>query len=260
MALINMNIYSQELECRTDVNVIIPTEGLRVQGNEKKVFYKGVQFPVLYLLHGAYGDYSDWVRFSNIERYADEHQLAVIMPSAENSYYQDMKYGQKYVTYLTEELPGIIETMFPISEKREDTFVAGLSMGGYGALHLAFRCPEKYSACASLSGAVDIVEVFKGIDQKEFYAPFHFERLFGNDFELEGSKSDLFALYKSQNTVMPKVFQSCGTEDFLYGINQLAYKKFTEIGVDITYEEHPGIHDWNYWDLHIQRAIKWFLQ
>ena len=89
--------------------------------------------------------------------------LIVIMPGAERSFYADMEHGYKYWTYISEELPSIMKSFFPISDKREDTFVAGLSMGGYGAMKLAFNHPERYAAAASLSSAVDPVAcmVFK---------------------------------------------------------------------------------------------------
>ena len=108
---------------------------------------------MLYLLHGTYGDYSDWCHLTSIEKYAQNHKIMVVMPSVANSFYQDMVIGPKYLTFLTEELPQYIQMLFPASGRREDNFVAGLSMGGYGAWHVALAKPEQYAAAASLSGA-----------------------------------------------------------------------------------------------------------
>ena len=111
------------------------------------------------MLHGGYGDYTDWMRLTSIERYAQAKKLAVIMPSASNSFYQDMACGSDYLRFITQEVPQLCESLFPISTRREHTFVGGLSMGGYGASKCALRRPDLYAAFADLSGAVDPVEL-----------------------------------------------------------------------------------------------------
>ncbi len=262
MALIQCNFFSQSLCFGTDIHVIIPTPNSDELLNKKEssYFYPGAKYQVLYLLHGAYGDYSDWLRWSNIEKYAAEHRLIVVMPSAANSFYQDMYRGSDYLTYLTKELPAFVNAMFPVSRKRENTFVAGLSMGGYGALKLGFERPELFSACISLSGAIDMIGVYGDIQKGFIQGPFLWEGIFKNPKEITGTDADLVALYKKRKQEghsMPKVFQSCGTEDFIYKRNRTAKKMLKEAGVDLTYEEHPGIHDWDYWDTHIKRAIEW---
>ncbi|MEG1873913.1 MAG: alpha/beta hydrolase family protein, partial [Ruthenibacterium sp.] len=222
--------------------------------------YDGAKFQVLYLLHGAYGDCSDWMRLTSIEKYAQAHKLAVVMPSASNSFYQDMYCGSSYLTYLTQELPRFVQGLFPVSRKRENTFVAGLSMGGYGAMRLAFQCPEQYAACASLSGALDLVGLLEELKSGKMQGPFHPDAIFEHPEEVEGSDADLFALYarqKAMGKVMPRLFQSCGMQDFIYPSNAKAHKCFIALGADCTYEEHPGIHDWDYWDTHIQRVLNW---
>lgn len=263
MGFFQVNFFSPTLCFNTDIDVFIPTPNSDEILNHKKSEYlhDGAKFQVLYLLHGAYGDYTDWMRLTGIERYAQEHKLAVVMPSASNSFYQNMYEGSDYLTYLTEELPEFIAALFPVSRKREDTFVAGLSMGGYGAVKLAFEKPEQYAACASLSGAIDICGVIEGIRQGKISGPFQFDAIFETGFEVKGTNADLFALIqkrKEEKRPFPKVFQTCGTEDFIYETNVEARLKMEELGVDLTYEEYPGIHDWDYWDTHIQRALDWF--
>ena len=262
MAFFQVNFFSPTLGFNTDIDVFIPTPNSDEILNKKKseYFQKNRKYQVLYLLHGAYGDYTDWMRLTSIEKYAQNHKLAVVMPSASNSFYQDMFRGSDYLTYLTEELPKFVKSIFPISGRREDTFVAGLSMGGYGAVRLAFTKPEQYAACASLSGAIDIVSCREQVVSGLIEGPFLWNSIFEHADEIEGSDADLFALAKKQKKLgkeLPKVFQTCGTEDFIYPPNVSAHKKLLEAGVDVTYEEHPGIHDWDYWDTHIQRALDW---
>ena len=262
MAFFQMNLFSTSLCFNTDINVFIPTPNSDELLNHKKsdYFYDGAKFQVLYLLHGAYGDYMDWMRLTSIEKYAQKHKLAVVMPSASNSFYQDMYRGSAYLTYLTEELPQFIQSIFPISRKRENTFTAGLSMGGYGAVRLAYQKPENYAACASLSGGIDLVGLMNEINAGTIQGPFRWDSIFEHPEKVEGSDADLFALIskrKTENRPLPAIFQSCGTEDFIYNSNQHTRARLEALGVDLTYEEHPGIHDWDYWDTHIQRVLNW---
>lgn len=262
MAFFQMNFFSKALCSNTDVNVFIPTPDSDEILNNKSsdYFCRGIKFQTLYLLHGAYGDYSDWMRLTSIEKYAQKHKLAVIMPSAANSFYQNMAYGSDYLTYLGEELPEVMEILFPLAVAREDRFVAGLSMGGYGALKLAFEKPDFYSAGISLSGALDIVKVVQKLKEGTMEGPFRMECIFKNPEALKGTDADIFALIQKDKKAgkrLPRVFQSCGTEDFLYEMNKEASRTLEGLAVDITYEEHPGAHDWDYWDVHIQRALDW---
>ncbi|HNW86117.1 MAG TPA: alpha/beta hydrolase family protein [Candidatus Limiplasma sp.] len=262
MAFFQTNFFSSTLCFNTDIHVFIPTPNSDELLNRKKSDYlqHGVKFQVLYLLHGAYGDATDWMRLTSIEKYAQEHKLAVVMPSASNSFYQNMYCGSDYLTYLTDELPAVVQALFPVSRKRENTFVAGLSMGGYGAVKLAMERPRQYAACASLSGAIDLEAVMEQTKHGNLAAPFRWDALFERPDNVPGSDADLFALIRkrlAQGEMLPRVFQSCGTEDFIYAANVSARDKLKALGVDITYEEHPGIHDWDYWDTHIQRALNW---
>lgn len=230
--------------------------------NNKRVdyFHKGARFPVMYLLHGAYGDYTDWARLTGIERYAQEHKLAVVMPSASNSFYQNMRYGSDYLRYILEELPRFIQRMFPVSRLREYTYTAGLSMGGYGALRVALEAPERYAAAISLSGAIDLVAVQRSLRGSGLNGPALWQIILEDADALAGTDADLLALAKRKkdaSAAMPRLFLSCGTEDFIYPVNREGHTKFEQLGLDVTYEEHPGIHNWDYWDTHIKRAIQW---
>ncbi|MEA4914463.1 MAG: alpha/beta hydrolase family protein [Christensenella sp.] len=262
MAFLQCNFYSQTLKTNTTIGVILPSpDSNDIFGSgDLSYFTPGVRFQTLYLFHGAYGDYSDWTRNTSIERYAQQHRIAVVMPSVANSFYQDMVQGEPYLTFVSEELPQFVQTAFPLSAAREDNFTAGLSMGGYGALKVALSHPEQYAAAASLSGAIDLVRLAKDNASASGSHPFPFERIFQDYTHLDDTDADLFHLIRQnriQNRPEMKFFISCGTEDFLYPLHLNAKKTLLELGADTHFEEHPGAHNWEYWDAHIQRALDW---
>lgn len=264
MALFQCNFFSTALSFGSNVDVFLPSVMPGYETDRDKQVYAeaGKRFQILYLLHGAYDDHTNWLLQTSIVRYAQDRCLAVVMPSASNSFYQDMYYGSAYFTYLSKELPQFIESMFPVSTRREDTFVAGNSMGGYGALKLAFEQPERFCACASLSGAIDLAECIRLFSKGSIQGPFRFDCVFSPDTlrDVEETDANLFRLIagrRRQGRPLPKVFQTCGTEDFLYDLNRRSRRKLAELGVDLTYEEHPGVHGWKYWDENICRVLDW---
>ena len=149
MAFTEFHYYSETLEIDVSVNVILPETRIMAQ-------QEGKPLPTLYLLHGLSDDHTHWVRQTRLEFYARKYRLAIIMPCVNRSFYTDMKRGAKYFTFVSEELPRVMEMYFPLSSRREDRFAAGLSMGGYGATKLGLRLPERYAAIASLSGALEM--------------------------------------------------------------------------------------------------------
>jgi S-formylglutathione hydrolase FrmB len=168
-----------------------------------------------------------------------------------------MKYGMRYYTYLTKEIPYIASTYFPISTKREDNFIAGLSMGGYGAFMIALRNPEMFCKAASLSGAVDLLHIF---DLDDLQAEPTAKLIFGSKQEYLRSDYNIIKLIKKQKESganLPKLYQCCGTEDFLYPANQSFKAAAMKYGLDLTYDEGPGVHNWDYWDANIQKVLKW---
>jgi S-formylglutathione hydrolase FrmB len=238
----------------TSMDVILPQESQTQIGMAGKVRQK--KHPTLYLLHGLSDDGTIWQRRTSIERYVAAMGLAVIMPSAGRSWYADMVHGQRYWTFLSEELPAIARSFFPLSDRREDNFVAGLSMGGYGAFKLALRLPDKFAAAASLSGALDI----RMLVSREQSWEHELTDIFGDLTKLEGSENDLFHLAKrlvKSKSPIPQLYQWCGMEDFLYKDN-VHFREYAEkIGLPLTREESVGNHNWECWDLQIQRVLKW---
>ncbi len=243
MALINCDFSSASLGEMTSIRVIIP------ENSEAKAPY-----PVLYLLHGLSDDQTAWTRRTSIERYVQEMNLAVVMPRGGRSFYCDMAEGGRYFTYISEELPKKLQAMFKLSAEREDTFIAGLSMGGYGALKFALRNPERFAAAASLSGVLNVAE------HEWFEGKNELHRVFGDLDKLKGSENDLFQLVSDLKTggkTIPELFIVCGTEDFLYQHNVQFKKHLATLEVPFTYHEEPGTHCWNFWDKWIQEVLSW---
>lgn len=265
MALLNCHMYSHALYGNISFNVSLPTPGSgdRVDYDTLKRDY-GYQdgLPVAYLLHGMYGDADSWIRYSNIDRYAQDRRIAVVTCSAGNNFYQNMPEGLKWEDFFTEELPAFICALFPVSPRREDTFIGGFSMGGYGAWHLGLKAPGVYSKAASMSGALDIAALFKDPKNIPSPSPFNLRALFGDPDAIEGSGADLFAQYEKcrESGRVPALYQACGTEDFLYQMNLSVRERMLKAGCDLTYNEGPGGHDWNFWDREIQSVLDWFLR
>ena len=260
MALIQANFFSQALGMERQIDVILPqaSNGIGQGGSEGLT-----DIPVLYLLHGASDDHTIWQRRTSIERYAVAKGLAVILPSTDLGFYTDMKYGYDYFRYIGEELPDIVHEFFPaLSVKREKTFVAGLSMGGFGAFKLAFAYPERFSYAASLSGFIDPATDLSAMDTS---TPDHprpegmFDWVFGSADAVKETVNDLPWMLEDhlkKKTVLPRLFIACGTEDFLYATNRRFKDRF-DGRVDLTYIEEPGIHEWGFWDRNIQRVLSW---
>ena len=260
MALIDVKLFSTTLATNTDVRVVLPTPDEPFISDDRP-FYSDRKFQVLYLLHGMHGDATVWTRNTGIERYAQEHCLCVVSASVTNSCYLDMVHGSKFMTYMLEELPTFIQQTFPVSRKREDTFIAGLSMGGYGTFRLAGERPDMFAAAASLSGGLDVGRDhdMDGNIEGGPKTKMPIRDIFG-DSPIVGTDNDLFTLYprlKKEGVDLPKLYMCCGTEDFLYQTNLRFRDAMEEAGIEITYEESPGIHNWDYWDPQIRRILNW---
>lgn len=255
MTFLQCSFKSEVLQMEQPLNILLPQ--IRMQDIEKKREIKREGFPVLYLLHGLSGNHTDWIRKSNIQRYAEEYGLAVVMPNVNRSFYVDMKHGADYYTYITKEIRHFARSNFPISEKRKDNYIAGLSMGGYGAFMIALRNTEMFSAAASLSGALDLTPIF---DMPENEVGQMVQAIFGSKEEYINTDYNLIRLLKElqgKSDNLPRLFQCCGTEDYIYYMNQNFKATAVKYGISLTYEEGPGEHEWGYWDTNIQRVLKW---
>lgn len=238
MAFFKGDIISKELNMQTGINVILPN------GAVNSVT------PVVYLLHGYSDNCSNWSRNTAVERYANQHGVAVVMPEVQHSFYCDMKHGMNYFSYISGELIQIVHQLFNLPTSKELTYVAGLSMGGFGAMKCALTKPEQYAAVAAFSSVCcldDVVERgVSGFD--EFAGIFGFPPVIGEE-------NNLAKLAKNCGKTAPRMIMTCGTEDFLYEQNTTLRAQLEVLPIDYEYHEWAGGHSWEFWDISIKLAF-----
>lgn len=248
MALIHCELKSESIRMVTSVCAILPHDIHRRQEPIK----------TLYLLHGRSHNYSVWTRYTGLEAYAENYNTAVIMPEVNRSFYSDMKYGVDYQTYISEELPDLCESMFRISGNSEDRYIAGMSMGGYGALKTALLHPDRYRGCGAVSAVTDIrmhVDETPDTNPKKQ----EFRGIFGHELEIR-EEDDIFylAAQAAKCAAKPEFYLACGLEDHLYPETVRLHSHLQNLEYEIKYEEWHGIHDWNFWDTAIQNLLQCF--
>lgn len=246
MAQITCDFFSEALQVGTSMTVVLP------QRTESQIGVAGgsrdPEPPVLYLLHGLSDDHTAWSRYTSIGLYAEAAGLAVVMPSVHRSFYADERRGHRYWEFVSEELPSVVRSFFRVGDDPRRTFVAGLSMGGYGAVRLALTHPERYAAAASMSGALDIVRAMADPMRAELS-----RRIFE---DAVGPDENLFALLDRAPSV-PPLHLSCGTDDPLLDFTTGFADTALTAGHDVTVDLRPGGHEWSFWDTEIQTIIEW---
>lgn len=206
---------------------------------------------VLYLLHGLSDDSSCWSRLTSLELFARNGNFLVVMPDGGRSFYHDTPYGENYFTYITKELPDWIRFLFPVSEKREDTFIAGLSMGGYGALKAALTYPEQYGGVAAFSSVCDVKRHYEDNSLPV-------KVMFGD--QPCWDHLDLYELAKRANCAQqkPLIYHWCGTSDFLYQDNLNFRAHMESLSFDYHFYDGEGDHMWKYWNEQVEKAMVFF--
>ncbi len=267
MAFMQISFYSKTLNMVTNMVAIIPeqTYGVGINSNVKKDM---VEWPVLYLLHGGSDDSSKWWRYTSIERYVTEKNIAVIMPEVGQSGYVNMKYGPDYFSFISEEVPEMAHDIFRLSNRREKTAICGVSMGGNGALKVGLKYPDKFSAIGVFSAGNKIAEKEfttaqvpqEGIDYRRkrniwIYGTNDLNTLIGNP------EYDVFEMAKKaidSGKPLPKIFSVLGLEDHNYEGVQMTRKYFESLPgnpFQFEYHESPGKHEWKFWDFWIQKFL-----
>ena len=254
MALIQVNYVSSALQRTVPVQVILPIDKMTPEGKwpaEKK-------FKTLYLLHGYLGNYTDWVSGTRIQRWAEERDLAVVMPSGDNAFYVDRpETGNCYGQFIGEELVELTRRMFPLSRKREDTFIGGLSMGGFGAMRNGLNYHKTFGAVISFSGVLELFEEWQKAPEGSDCS--FQECLFGS--YAAAVNTDKNPIWLANNLAgkknLPDIYIACGTEDFLLTHSRNFRDLLVKNGFRVTYEEGPGGHEWDFWDTYIKKALDW---
>ena len=249
MAIFSGSIHSSSLKMTTKLNIIFPD-----RSNDVDPVIEG-KAKVLYLLHGLSGNADEWLRFSKIEYYAKKYNFIIIMPEVNRSFYCNSKYNLNYFDYIADELPQICAKWFNIDTNKENTFIAGESMGGYGAVKIGLSRIDRFAGIASLSGVLDYERFAKMIQDGEW------PDMSYKEIEQFDDEETPFVLAKrvANNLDRPRLIQLCGTEDFLYEDNKRFKNYLEELNYGHTYLEGKGDHEWPYWDKAIQYALMFFL-
>jgi putative tributyrin esterase len=249
MALVRIDHVPETVKVNIPLNIILPDPGNMggVAVSRRKV---------LYLLHGLSDDASAWQRYTTIESLAKAYGLVVVMPSVGRSFYTDQPNGQNYFSYLTKELPQYLADVFGLAPCREDTFIAGISMGGYGAFKAALLYPERYSAAASFSGVLSLAVL--NINPNDPRQP-EFTWLFGDLDKLAGGEHDpaVWLQQAAQDPArLPRLFIAVSRQEDLYPLSQQFYGACQALGIQAEYHEDDGGHDWFFWDRQIRRFLE----
>ena len=257
MAKFICNFISYTLKRTVDITVIIPSPtipeslGLSEELGKKPSHLKPAKYPVVYLLHGYGNNHAQWTGYTNVELFAEEQQIAIVNLSAENKCY--VKVGMDdFFTFVSEELPEFVTNNFPVSDKPEDNYIAGLSMGGYGTLVHAFRHPERFHALGAFSAAISINPETIGqslpetaSEEKKEIAP-------------EFDPSALVERAVAEGKKLPKIYMACGNDDHLLKKqNDAFHQHLLERDIPHEYQTGPGGHDWVFWDTFIHKALDW---
>ena len=246
MAVMQIEYFSEVLDMSRPVTVLYPDRN-RVDNPDDK------DIPVLYLLHGMGGNHQSWLHRSRIERLVRFTNLIVVMVDTDKGWYSNTAYGMNYYDALAVELPAVLKRFFPnMSNKREKNFIAGLSMGGYGAFKLALST-NQFSYAASLSGALHFD--FDHSASLELGSLAYWRGVFG-DIEDPANPHFLSHIAK-QSDKKVKLYAWCGEEDFLFEGHQLAISDLQAAGFDLEASYGPGKHEWYYWDQQLEKVLDW---
>lgn len=251
MAKFTCNFISYTLKRTVDITVVIPTVTIpeSMGLSESRKHTPKEKFPVLYLFHGMGNNHATWTGYTNVEMYAEERQIAVVNISAENKSYVKVG-GDDFFTFISEELPDFVCGMFPVSDRPEHNYIAGLSMGGYGTLVHALNFPERFAAFGIFSAAVKLnpEKLITGDAAATEEKPTNLR--FDPESLVEG--------ISSEGKKFPRAYIACGQKDFLYEANKAFRDKLISYGVDVTWDEHPDYgHEWRFWDMEVEKFMDW---
>lgn len=257
MAFIKADIKILNHGITVPVNLYYPTDLPAEVGNKIK--------GVITLLHGFSNTGSDWMMYTSAARYAADNGYVLVAPSAENSFYLDMKHGPAYHTIFTNDLPAQLRAIFHLPDEREKNFIAGLSMGGYGAMHLGLTQPQRYAAIGSFSGCLDVQLMLQLARQKtETSAPFR--AVFGDELVATDEQDLLLLLHKVAALTkeeQPRLFSTCGLQDDGFSRILTMCNNFDKVAsalpLDYQYQTWAGVHEFNFWDRSLAEFIS-FIQ
>lgn len=257
----NIEFFSSTLKKVVPLTAIVPIDVPTLPGMPAADTVKPLK--TVYLLHGFSDNQTAWLRGSAISTLAMQHNVAAIMPYGGNSFYlDDENLCEYYEKFISDELVEFTRKLFPLSHDREDTTIAGLSMGGFGAMLNGLKHNDVFGNIFAFSSALitdEVANMKDGVGNAMM--PYQYYRhVFGEPAKVLGSGKDPKAAAKKlveSKGVLPKIYMACGTEDFLLEKNRDFDKFLTGLGIPHEYLESPGVHNWKFWDETIEKAMRW---
>ncbi len=264
MAYLRMDFLSEALQKITTMSIVIPND-VSAEEKEGNAYYeRGMK--TLYLLHGFTGNDTDWICGTNIHTLCKKYNFAVVCPCGDNSFYLDREMtGGKYSTFIGKELVEYTRRVFGFSDRREDTFIGGFSMGGYGSIVNGMKYYKTFGKIMAFSSALHLDEmVDKGGDYThELFNEAYLKEIFGKPGQLRESDRNpkyLIGQIKKAGGEIPDLYLACGTEDSLIDENRSFRAYLEENQIPVLYHEQPGEHDWDYWNKELQPAVRWLME
>ncbi|MBQ4361508.1 MAG: acetylesterase [Lachnospiraceae bacterium] len=264
MASGRMEFHARTIMQHANFCFVLPNDVEMAEVFDKRHYERGTMN--LILLHGLTGTDTDWLYGGNAQEMAIQYNLNIFMPTTGNSFYLDRGYkGGQYAAFIAEELPDYIRTTFGIEMKRENTLIGGLSMGGYGSLHIALAYPDRYRACIALSSAMHVEKMAEWMknDEDLGLVPNQMRReMFGDPDKLLASDKNPKTQYlnlRAAGADIPEIYIACGTKDVLLEVNRDFRDFLKEQGADFTYEEGFGAHNWTFWREYLDRGLRTLL-
>lgn len=263
MAIGRMSFYSHEMNRNVEFRFLIP-EGPNPYLNNEEEYKRDMK--TLYLLHGHGNGSEEWLTGSIIKDLSYRYNLAVIMPNGENSFYLNQSlYRTNYANYVGEELVSYTRKLFGFSDRREDTFVGGISMGGFGALHTGLEYSHNFSKIMALSSALILYNLQNQTeDYKDGFGNYdNYEAIFGDLRRVMRTRvnpEQIILDLKKENKKIPDIFMACGTEDFLLEHNRTFHAFLEKEGIAHQYYESAGDHNFQFWNPYAQKAVEWMVK
>ncbi len=255
MVLFRGDVKCKSLQRRTSISVILPSDNIHFLQDTEEIVPQ--PYKTLYLLHGLYGSDDIFLANTSIQKFAEDNGIAIVIPCGENSFYLDNVNAHAYYgEYVGQELLDITRNIFPLSDKRDDTFIAGFSMGGYGAIRNGLKYSHNFSKIGMISAALITDDIINYTDDdnvlrsKQFY-----ESVFGNLNNVKGSDADPKYLIDNCDDI-PDIFMACGVNDFLFDKNIDFYEFLKSKNIDCEFIQAPGEHTWEFCDKYIKEFIK----
>ncbi len=255
MVLFRGDVKCKSLQRRTSISVILPADNIHFLNDTEEIVEK--PYRTLYLLHGLYGSDDIFLANTSIQKFAEDNGIAIVIPCGENSFYlDDFDSHRLFGEYVGQELLDITRNIFPLSDKREDTYIAGFSMGGYGAIRNGLKYCDNFSKVGMISSAL-ITEDIVDFDEHPnvLYSKRFYESVFGDLDKVKGSDKDPKYLIENCDN-LPDIYMACGYDDFLFEKNADFYRFLKSKDIDATFVGAEGEHTWEFCDEFIKDFIK----